>query len=589
MPDQGGNSPPVGPRVVGSSGEPDYDGLVGGVHRRPRGDRIGWRWASRGLALVGSVFAVWFVFRRLDLVALGAQFRSMRWGWYLAAHGLFSLGMLGSALRWHLMLRLNPAAAVHGAASVRMVFISQFFNTLLGGPSGGDLPKTAFYSRWFGVAASDVLAASVLDRLTASVGGLAFVGMALAAGAFSGAFAVLPRLEWRPPGPWVGPALVGVVLVGGALLVFMVRRPESFLGRSFRAFGRSARQLVASGPHALRAMGCAAFTAAMFNLGQILCLQAVTGEAVPVLKLLWLYQGVTIAAALPVTFAGAGLREGAAMVLLAPFGVPATAAVAGALLTLSIHVTWALFGAVLLWREHRLRSRAPAVPKVQTISAVVPTLNESAELRGTLERLHAIPEVVEILVVDGGSDDGTPALAESLGCQVIRSPRGRGQQLRAGAVRAVGDVVLLVHADTWIPPGAGAAVLRCLRDPLVAGGGFWKRFRRPPLIMRGSRFRCWLRLWWNGWVFGDQAIFVRRPVLEAIGGVPDQRLMEEVELCRRLRRAGRLVLAGATVTASERRFVLHGVLRTYLRMWRVLRGYRRGLSPDEMERLYEHG
>lgn len=91
------------------------------------------------------------VFRRLDLAALGRVLKGMRWGWYLAAQGVFALGLLGSAFRWHLMLRLNHEAVVHGAASVRMVFLSQFFNTLFGGPSGGDVPKTAFYSRWFRV------------------------------------------------------------------------------------------------------------------------------------------------------------------------------------------------------------------------------------------------------------------------------------------------------------------------------------------------------------------------------------------------------------------------------------------------------
>jgi GT2 family glycosyltransferase len=84
-------------------------------------------------------------------------------------------------------------------------------------------------------------------------------------------------------------------------------------------------------------------------------------------------------------------------------------------------------------------------------------------------------------------------------------------------------------------------------------------------------------------------MFVRRSALDAVGGVPEQGLLEEVELCRKLRRRGRLVLAGATVTASERRFTKFGVARTYWRMWRVLRAYRRGVSPDELARRYERG
>ncbi len=489
-------------------------------------------------------------------MALAAQFGGMRLGWYLAAQGAFGMGLLGSALRWHQMLRLNPDAEVHAVASVRMVFIGHFFNTFLGGPSGGDLPKTAVYSRWFGVPAAGVFAASILDRLTASVGGLAFVALALLAGGYSGAFEWLARVEMQAPGPWVlklGGGVIAVLLVLAVVLVILTRRRrQSFLGRSLAALRQSVRKLVGSGRRSLRALGFAAFTASMFNLTQVLCLQAVSPEPVPLLKVLWLYQAVTVVAALPVTFAGAGLREGTAMFLLAPYGIPATAAVAGGLLTLSVHVTWALVGAGLLWREHRSRSVRARPSVARTISVVIPVFNEGDGLRGTVERLLAIPEITEILVVDGGSEDGTEGLARELGCTVVRSVRGRGQQLRAGAARASGDVVMMVSADTWLPRDAGAAVLRCLRDPLVAGGGFWRRFRDPRPRMRGARFRCWLRLWWGGRVSPDQAVFARRAALEAVGGVPDQPLMEDVELCRRLRRVGRLVLAGATVTASGR-------------------------------------
>jgi GT2 family glycosyltransferase len=145
-----------------------------------------------------------------------------------------------------------------------------------------------------------------------------------------------------------------------------------------------------------------------------------------------------------------------------------------------------------------------------------------------------------------------------------------------------------VHADTWVEPEAGAALLRCLRDPLVVGGGCWKRFRDGTWVMRGSRFRCWLRLWWNGRVLGDQAMFVRREVLKEVGGVPRQPLLEELELCRRLRRVGRLALAGTAVSTSARRFREHGVWRTWWLMGRIWRDYRRGVSPEELVERY-HG
>lgn len=223
----------------------------------------------------------------------------------------------------------------------------------------------------------------------------------------------------------------------------------------------------------------------------------------------------------------------------------------------------------------------------RAISVVIPALNEEAELPETLRRARALPEAREIILVDGGSRDRTRELAAENGCVVLTAPPSRGGQLRLGAARAAGDVVLFLHADTWLPPDAGRAALACLLDPRVVGGGFWKMFRDPHWLMRGSRARCALRLWLGGRILGDQAMFIRHDVLEKIGGVPDVPLMEEIELCRRLRPYGRLVLAGATVSTSTRRFRRLGVLRTYLRMARVSLRHRLGATPEELRRLYE--
>jgi rSAM/selenodomain-associated transferase 2 len=224
---------------------------------------------------------------------------------------------------------------------------------------------------------------------------------------------------------------------------------------------------------------------------------------------------------------------------------------------------------------------------LQSISVVIPTLNEEPSLPETVRRARANPEVCEILVVDGGSQDRTRTVGEELGCRVLDSPPSRGGQMRRGAAVARGDVVLLLHADTWLPPEAGRAALECLRDPSVAGGGFWKTFRDGTWLMRGSRCRCGLRLWLGGRILGDQGLFVRRDVLERVGGVPDLPLMEELELCRRLRQVGRLALANATVTTSARRFRQRGVLSTYWRMWIVTLRFHCGATPEELCRLYE--
>ncbi len=222
------------------------------------------------------------------------------------------------------------------------------------------------------------------------------------------------------------------------------------------------------------------------------------------------------------------------------------------------------------------------------ISIVIPTLNEAAELPETLRRLRRVPEVQEIIIADGGSGDDTVKLAEAAGCVVVSSAPGRGRQLRAGAERATGEVILFLHADTWVPPDAGEALLACLAQPGVVAGGFYKTFRDPPnWLVRGSKFKCWWRLLVARRVMADQGIFLRRETLARIGGVPDVPLMEEFELCQRLRPLGRIALADATVVTSARKFRKLGVLRTYALMWRVTVGYYRGVPLEELRRLYE--
>ena len=221
------------------------------------------------------------------------------------------------------------------------------------------------------------------------------------------------------------------------------------------------------------------------------------------------------------------------------------------------------------------------------ISAVIPALDEVAELPATLLRARAVPEIAEIIVSDGGSRDATRRIAEQAGARVVTGAKGRGHQLRAGASAASSEVVLLLHADTWLAPGAGQAIAAALADPEAVGGACFKAFRDPHWLMRGSRVRCAWRMRAFQFAYGDQAIFVRRDVLERIGGVPAVPLMEEHELCRALRRAGRLVLADTVVTTSSRRFRERGVLRTYWRMTMANLRWNLGVSPEAIRRAYE--
>lgn len=219
-----------------------------------------------------------------------------------------------------------------------------------------------------------------------------------------------------------------------------------------------------------------------------------------------------------------------------------------------------------------------------TVSVVIPTLNEAHALPATLA---AIGPGAEVIVSDGGSFDATVAMACAAGARVIEGSPGRGRQLAAGIAASSAEALLLVHADTWLPPNALAAVLAALESHDVVGGGFQKRFRDGPALLRwGDGFRSRLFFRMTGRLFGDQAIFARRNALEAAGGMPDWPLMEDLELCRRLRTQGRLVLLPEVVLTSGRRFSERGLWRTWWRMGRVLTGHALGARPETLARLY---
>lgn len=222
-----------------------------------------------------------------------------------------------------------------------------------------------------------------------------------------------------------------------------------------------------------------------------------------------------------------------------------------------------------------------------TLAVVIPALNEAGALASTLAAVRAAGSVEELVVVDGGSGDGTAEVARAAGATVLGSRRGRGIQLAAGISATRSEAVVLLHADTHPAPGAWAAVREALADPGVAGGGFEKGFRDGPALLRfGAVARSRLFFALTGRLFGDQAVFLRRAALELAGGMPEWPLMEEFELCRRLETRGRLVLVGPPVRTSGRRFERRGTVGTWWMMARVLWGYWRGRAPEELLRIY---
>jgi rSAM/selenodomain-associated transferase 2 len=224
---------------------------------------------------------------------------------------------------------------------------------------------------------------------------------------------------------------------------------------------------------------------------------------------------------------------------------------------------------------------------VMRLSIVMPVLDEAAQVQGTLQALAALrAQGTELIVVDGGSRDDTLARCSGLADHVMRSERGRARQMNAGALRASGEVLLFLHADTLLPADAAAAIERAL-----AGRHHWGRFnvqidgssRWFPLIAALMN----LRSRWSGIATGDQGIFVRRDLFMELGMYPDQPLMEDIELSKLLlRRHGRPACLRERVRTSGRRWQRRGVWRTVLLMWRLRLLYRLGTPAETLARWY---
>jgi rSAM/selenodomain-associated transferase 2 len=220
------------------------------------------------------------------------------------------------------------------------------------------------------------------------------------------------------------------------------------------------------------------------------------------------------------------------------------------------------------------------------LAIIIPVLNEAATLRPRLEALQTLRQQgVTLILVDGGSADGSAEIASQLTDQLLITPRGRARQMNAGAHAATAEVLLFLHADTTLPVSAPALI----RQAIVAGalwGRFDVRLDSPRLLLRlVARMMNW-RSRLTGIATGDQAIFVRRAVFEQIGGYPPLALMEDIALCAHLKRLASPACLRDQVISSARRWEKHGVLRTILLMWRLRLAYFFGADPQQLARLY---
>ncbi|MGH7767092.1 MAG: TIGR04283 family arsenosugar biosynthesis glycosyltransferase [Candidatus Binatia bacterium] len=219
------------------------------------------------------------------------------------------------------------------------------------------------------------------------------------------------------------------------------------------------------------------------------------------------------------------------------------------------------------------------------ISIVIPVLNEEHTVSETLESLERLAPS-EIIVVDGGSVDRTRELAEAKNVRLLTAGRGRARQMNEGARMAGGDVLLFLHADTRLPQSAFEDVGAALADVKCIGGRFDVELEGDHWMLHWIAAMISLRSRLSRVATGDQAIFVRRNVFEAIGGFPDIPIMEDIAFSRALKRKGRVASLRSRVVTSARRWEKEGVCRTILKMWILKLLYFAGVSPFRLKRFY---
>jgi rSAM/selenodomain-associated transferase 2 len=226
---------------------------------------------------------------------------------------------------------------------------------------------------------------------------------------------------------------------------------------------------------------------------------------------------------------------------------------------------------------------------VTRLSIIVPVLDEAETIAAQLDALAPLrARGAEVIVVDGGSRDGTLALADTRADRVLAAPRGRASQMNAGASAAACGILLFLHADTSLPPEAD----RLIGDAL-AGRPVWGRFdvriegTHPLLSLVAGLMNRRSRL--TGIATGDQGIFVTREAFTTVGGYPDIPLMEDIVLSRRLKSLSRPACLAERVTTSGRRWQQHGVLRTILTMWRLRLLFFLGADPQDLASAYSYG
>ncbi len=229
---------------------------------------------------------------------------------------------------------------------------------------------------------------------------------------------------------------------------------------------------------------------------------------------------------------------------------------------------------------------APQQNRQFSLGIVVPVYNEARILEGALGRLQRLAGTLPVVIVDGGSTDGSAQIARRFFPVEVHGEPNRGTQLNRGAQCLSTDVLLFLHADSQLPLGFRQHIRQALLEPDVVGGCFCLAFDEPhPLL----RFYSWFTQFsWRLFHFGDQGFFVRREVFQKMNGFRELAILEDVDFLRRLRRYGRFPVLPAAVTTSGRRFLRHGIVRQMLRDILLVGLFELGFPAGRLAPLYPH-
>ncbi len=221
-----------------------------------------------------------------------------------------------------------------------------------------------------------------------------------------------------------------------------------------------------------------------------------------------------------------------------------------------------------------------------TVSVIIPALNEAGCIVDTVRSIRA-QSPHEIIVVDGGSDDGTSELAAEADL-VLTSPRGRANQMNLGAKHATGSTFLFLHADCTLQTGAIEAAERVLMrsSGKIVAGCFQMHVPEPGLLYRSIDGFATIRVRLTGLAYGDQGLFLRKDTFDRVGGFPPLHLMEDMFICKRLRDLGQILVLPHKIYVSARRWQRMGLIQQTLRNWTLTALTAMGVHPNRLAKFY---